>query len=127
MAYISTEKVKNIRNQLKKEVPNLKFSVRRFHCCSVKIVIKSGVIDFFSNYNVKQNSDIDNYIIVNRYNYERYFSDENILNTLKKINEIAYSQGWYDNSEVMIDYFDTAYYVNIQIGDWDKPYFLEKK
>ena len=31
-------------------------------------------------------------------------------------------RGWYDNSDAMIDYFDTAYYMDISVGDWNKPY-----
>ena len=27
-----------------------------------------------------------------------------------------------DNSDAMIDYFDTAFYTNISIGKWNKPY-----
>jgi hypothetical protein len=33
---------------------------------------------------------------------------------------------WYDNSDIMTDYFDVAYYNNINIGKWDKPYELEQ-
>jgi hypothetical protein len=29
---------------------------------------------------------------------------------------------WYDNSDAMIDYFDTAYYVDINVGQWNKEY-----
>ena len=29
---------------------------------------------------------------------------------------------WYDKSDAMVDYFDTAYYVDINIGKWNKPY-----
>ena len=28
---------------------------------------------------------------------------------------------WYDNSDAMIDYFDTAWYNDIKIGEWGKP------
>ena len=28
---------------------------------------------------------------------------------------------WYDNTNSMIDYFDTAWYNSIKVGDWDKP------
>jgi len=31
---------------------------------------------------------------------------------------------WYDNSDAMTDYFDTAYYMDINVGQWDKPYVL---
>jgi hypothetical protein len=29
---------------------------------------------------------------------------------------------WYDNSDSMIDYFDIAYYVDINVGNWNKEY-----
>jgi hypothetical protein len=31
-------------------------------------------------------------------------------------------EGYYNNSDAMIDYFDTAFYVDINIGKWDRPY-----
>jgi len=33
---------------------------------------------------------------------------------------------WYDNSDAMTDYFNTAFYYDIAIGDWDKPYVWTK-
>jgi len=32
---------------------------------------------------------------------------------------------WYDNSDAQTDYFDTAYYVDVNVGKWDKPYIVE--
>jgi len=29
---------------------------------------------------------------------------------------------WYDNSDAMTDYFDTAYYLSLKVGQWNKPY-----
>ena len=31
-------------------------------------------------------------------------------------------KAWYDNSDAMTDYFDTAYYMHIEVGKWDKSY-----
>jgi hypothetical protein len=31
---------------------------------------------------------------------------------------------WYDNSDSMTDYFDTAYYLRINVGQFDRPYVL---
>lgn len=36
--------------------------------------------------------------------------------------EVKKALGWYDNSESQIDYFDTAFYFNMEIGKWNKPY-----
>ena len=40
--------------------------------------------------------------------------------------EALKSADWYDKSDAMTDYFNTAYYVDVNIGKWDKPYSLEK-
>jgi hypothetical protein len=29
---------------------------------------------------------------------------------------------WYNNTNAQIDYFDTAYYIDINVGKWNKPY-----
>ena len=34
-------------------------------------------------------------------------------------------RAYYDNSDAMIDYFDTAFYVHINVGKWNKPYVLK--
>ena len=28
---------------------------------------------------------------------------------------------WYDKTDLMTDYFDTAWYNDIKIGEWNKP------
>ncbi len=33
---------------------------------------------------------------------------------------------WYDKSDAQIDYFDTAYYYDVNVGSWNKPYTLTK-
>jgi hypothetical protein len=29
---------------------------------------------------------------------------------------------FYDNTDIMTDYFDVSHYIDISIGKWDKPY-----
>ena len=29
---------------------------------------------------------------------------------------------WFDKSDLMTDYHHIAYYLNINVGKWDKPY-----
>ena len=33
---------------------------------------------------------------------------------------------WYNNSDSMSDYFDIAYYLDVNIGKWDKGYVLKE-
>ena len=54
---------------------------------------------------------------------------DQVENLLKKIDLIAKNapakdggKEWYDNSDMMTDYFNTAYYVFTDIGKWNKPF-----
>jgi len=121
MAFITTEEVKNIRTQLKKELPNLKFSVKKINYSKVSITIKSGNLDFRGALVKEQNGD---YLQVFRDFKSQFAKDEKVVEALQKVNDIAFSQNYHDNSDAMTDYFDVAYYVSIKIGDYDKSYEL---
>jgi hypothetical protein len=123
MAYITTEQVKEIRTQLKQAFPRLKFSVKKINYSKVSVTIKSGDIDFLGA--LKKENERDYITVWN--NYKNQFIGEEVLKSVEKINNIVYGQGWYDNSDSMIDYFDTAYYVDIRIGDYEEPYVLNQK
>ena len=127
MAYIKTEEVKAIRNQLKETFPNLKFSVRRQHYSSVDITIKAGSIDFSPLF---KDGWEKGYIQLNPYHLYHYNQYQSLFEQMVEIIKTApISAGgdpWYDKSDAMTDYFDTAYYFNLNIGEWDKPYEYRK-
>lgn len=104
MAYISTEQVKEIRQNLKKEFPNLKFSVKRLYYSKVHVSILSGNIDFGTTY--KNCTHVT----------------DGIFN---KINQIV-NKGNFDNSDSMTDYFHVGFYTEISIGRWDYSYVFKK-
>jgi hypothetical protein len=41
---------------------------------------------------------------------------------LQECSQALRAAGYYDRSDAMTDYFDTAYYMHLNIGAWDKPY-----
>jgi hypothetical protein len=43
---------------------------------------------------------------------------------LNEAYEILFSMGYYNNSDSQRDYFDIAYYVDVNIGRYEKPYQL---
>lgn len=101
--------------------------------------IKSGSIDFIENfiqtdidkpYGNKMSSDQVEYIRKNRaldvntYWYQEHYSGK-AKSFLKEI-LVAMNGGNHDNSDVQTDYFDVGWYVDVNIGSWDKPYILEK-
>jgi hypothetical protein len=105
----TTERVKTIRNELKNVLPAYKFSVTKRHYNGVSIVILSGPAKLTD----------ENYEQVNTWyiNEQPEGVKKNVLNI---INKIA-SEG--------VTYRETGdygtqpdFYVNIKIGEFNKPY-----
>jgi hypothetical protein len=113
MPYITTERVKEVRNQLKKEFPKFKFSVTRQHFSTIRIVVLKSKFAF----------DLDgrSYMSVNPYYVRDHYKDAKQAKFLQRIVDIA-EQG---NATVTIDGDYGAipkFYVDILIGDFEKPY-----
>ena len=120
MSYISTEDVKKIRVALKNEFgKKLKFGVRKSsggH--SVGVTIKSGTVDFSD---IMRNNTYDQ-VQVNQYHLQNYGVHKSLFEKIVEIIKTAPSNKWYDNSDAMIDYFDVAFYFDLNVGDWNNPY-----
>jgi len=124
MAYMNQEKKAKIAAKLKEVLKgvNIKYSLRVRNHSSIVMTIKEGNIDFIKNWEQVNNKSADReYLQVNHYWIKKHFSAE-ALEVLQKIEEALRSADWYDKSDAMVDYFETAYYYNINIGDWCKPY-----
>ena len=120
MSYISTEDVKKIRVALKTEFgKKLKFGVRKSPSChSVSVTIKSGTVDFSD---IMRNNTYDQ-VQVNQYHLQNYGVHKSLFEKIVEIIKTAPSKEWYNNSDAMIDYFDVAFYFDLNVGEWDKPY-----
>ena len=120
MSYISTEDVKKIRVALKNEFgKKLKFGVRKspsHH--SVSVTIKSGTVDFSD---IMRNNTYEQ-VQVNHYHLQNYGVHKSLFEKIVEIIKTAPSNKWYDNSDAMIDYFDVAFYFDLNVGDWNNPY-----
>ena len=57
------------------------------------------------------------------YWYQEHYNG-NALSFLKEVLAAMYGSDWYDNSDVQTDYFDTAFYIDVNIGNWNKPYIF---
>lgn len=123
MAYINAEEVREIRNNLKKTFPEIKFSVRKEHHSSVHVDILKGPYDFELNGKT--------YRDVNHYHYDtdtpgkdyddNWIKPHSHRDILRKILAIISEKHW-DKSDIMIDYFNCAFYYHLSIGTYDKPY-----
>jgi len=126
MAYMNQEKKKIIASKLK---PVLKkygvkgtLSVRNHS--SIVLNVKSGPVDFIKDYGDAEDARKFG-IQVNPYWFEEHFTGKS-KKFLKEAFDALKSAGYYDRSNAQIDYFDTAYYYDINIGRWNKPYELTK-
>jgi len=141
MAYMNQERKAKIANVLKPVLKKYKvkgtLSVRNH--MTVCLTIKSGSIDFIENL-INNDSDLsctrrmsaeqieslrkNQYLDVNPYWFQEHFSGKAKLFLTEAMKALK-SADWYDKTDAQIDYFDTAYYVDINIGRWNKPYVLE--
>jgi len=131
MAHITTEEVRAIRNELKVQFPNMKFSVRKNDRLSVTVSVLSGDRDFsdieLRNFITDDVYHFDGYMQINHFHLYKYGNHQKFFQKVVDIIKTAPSKvngghEWYDNSDVMTDYFDVAFYFHVEIGRWNRPY-----
>ena len=137
MAYMSQErkseiapKVKSILNKF-----GIKGSLSVRHHSTLSLTLKSGKIDFIANSNRVCGNDFyqvakgfkpntSNYDSINPYWFHEHY-DGDAKAFLTEAFKALKSADWYDESNAMIDYFNIAYYVDINIGKWNSPYIVQ--
>ncbi len=115
MPYITKEEVKEIRNNLKKALPEFKLSVTmRHHSVVCVSLMKGPAIEGINK----------EYESINQFWYEKTFKDHpktvelfktimNTINDSKSQKEVTYDG----------DYGSVPnFYIDINVGKWDKPY-----
>lgn len=121
MAYKSiTEISKEVKEKLKKEFPDLEFSVTKESYAGGQ----SLTVRWMKGFNpfVSQELLEEGYIQIN----DKYIQDDKRLtqeakDVLERVNIIANEDNW-DKSDRMTDYFYVNYYFHLTIGRWDKKY-----
>lgn len=135
MAYISQEEKKAIVKALKDIVPkNWKVTYGVNHHSTFVMRISEADINlpyefrYVDRDDVERNADGCHHTHVlsesagTYYGSYRFVSPD-VLVLFKSICETIHSVGgWFDNSDLMTDYHNTAFYVDIKFGTWDKPF-----
>jgi hypothetical protein len=141
MAYVSQEMKKDLAPQIKAVLNKygLKGSIGVRHHSSLVVNIKSGILDLIGASNKHRIEDAkrrgsepyinDNYIQVNENYMSEWMEEVGESKIAKFYDELvaamkgvgSQSVAWYNNSDIMIDYFDRAYYIDINVGQWNKP------
>ena len=141
MAYMSQERKAQIAPRIKAICKRygIKSSLAVRHHSTLVLNIRQGDIDFVENYistdedshhGRKMSEDQKAYIRkncaldVNPYHYQSHFSGR----ALKFLTEVidVMNTGNHDRSDSQTDYFDVGWYIDVNIGQWNKPYALVK-
>jgi len=70
---------------------------------------------------------------VNHHHLANYGDHQHLLGEILDVIKTAPAnaeggRAWYNNSDAMVDYFDTAFYIHMEIGRRNRPYkFVESK
>ncbi len=132
MAYINQDTKKLIHAALKPifQKYGLKASLGIDNHSTLVININKGKLDFIQNYNnLTKNSSYrlpreqaKDQLHVNHYWYNDHFNGD-CQKCLHEIITTANNVGKnYDNSDIQSDYFDIGFYLDVNIGKWNKPY-----
>lgn len=119
MAYMNQEKKAKIAAVLKPILKKygLKGTLSVRNHMTIVLTLTEGKIDFAKDGNMDMKFGIQ----VNPYWYQDHFTGQ-AKQALSEIIPAMYSADYYDNSDAQIDYFDTAYYVDVNVGKWNKQY-----
>lgn len=132
MAYMSQERKAALAPAIKAvlERHGMKGTIAVRHHSTLVINLREGALDLIGNYNVvlaersrgKQPPPVlaKDHLDVNPYWFHEHFSGR----PLEFLTELfkACNQGNHDRSDIQTDYFDVGWYVDVNVGHWNKPY-----
>lgn len=131
MAYMNQSKKATIQKALKPILAkyNMKGTLRVRNNSTITLTLRSGSVHFVADMTpVMHGKVIDKVSMVQNYNFQvnPYWYHEHYTGKAKEFLTEAIaalkSADWYDRSDIQTDYFDTAYYYNINVGEWNAPY-----
>jgi len=119
MADVSQKDKAKLAPQIKKVLSkySMKGSISIRHHMSLVVTIQSGSIEF-------DHSHGDGYTQVNVYHIDSHYEGK-AKNFLTELLAAMKGPDWFDKSDIMTDYFHVSHYCDINIGKWNKPYFLQ--
>tara|TARA_E500000178_G_C16984483_1_gene737480 strand:+ start:1041 stop:1616 length:576 start_codon:yes stop_codon:yes gene_type:complete len=119
MAYVSQKDKAKLAPEIKKVLSKygMKGSISIRHHMSLVVTIQSGAIEF-------EHSHGDGYTQVNVYHIDSHYTGK-AKAFLTELLAAMKGPEWFDKSDIMTDYFHVSHYCDINIGKWNKPYFLQ--
>ena len=139
MAYMNQTKKQTIASKVKPILARygMKGSLSVRNHSTIVLKLTAGPIDFIGDLNTQRQFGYVNVELnkdemrkryeldINPYWYHEHYTGK-ALAFLSEIIPAMKGADWYDKSDAQIDYFDTAYYYDVNVGSWNKPYTLTK-
>jgi hypothetical protein len=130
MAYMSQERKAQLAPAIKAACKKygIKATIAVRNHMTLCVNIKSGRLDLIGNH-VRVIDQPDGWaaqkqaIDVNPYHYRNHFDGDAKEFLIELFT--AMNQGNHDRSDIQSDYFDVGWYVDVNIGSWNKPYTVE--
>ena len=113
MAYVSKEDKKELAPEIKKVLAEygVKGTIKVNNYSTLVVTLRKVPAGLFTAKEIENG--------VNVYHLEWF--EGTAKKFLTKLLAAMKGTRWYDNTDAMIDYFDTAWYNDIKIGEWNKP------
>jgi hypothetical protein len=129
MAYMNQEKKAVLAPGIKAVLDkyNVKGTIAVRNFSTLVVNIKSSPIDFADSRTPNRDGsplrDVSGGITVNPYWYREQYTGT----ALAFLTELlaAMQKGNHDRSDTRSDHFDVGWYVNVNVGAWNKPYTVE--
>lgn len=125
MAYVSQEMKKELAPQIKAVLKKygMKGSLAVRHHSSLVCNIKSGKLDILGALGASEYER--DYVQVNPYWIEENYDNPQVVAFLTELKAAMEGPNFFDHSDPMTDYFHRSHYIDINVGQFDKPYVLE--
>jgi len=140
MAYVSQEMKKNLAPGIKAVLKKygMKGTIAVRNHMALVVTLKSGKLDLLGS--AQRHNDmvaarqgresypVGSYLQVNHFWADKWAEetgDVEIGNFYSELVAAMKGEQYFDESDAMTDYFHCSHYLNINAGDWNKPYVLE--
>ena len=136
MAYMSQEEKKELSVGIKAVLKKygIKGSIAVRHHMTLVVNIKSGKLDILGNWfdTVSKKRRFSDNIPDTKPEYldvNVYYIDDNYSGKVQEfLRELYYAMKgpkYFNNDDIMTDYFHRSHYIDINVGNWNKPYQFE--
>ena len=142
MAYVSQEDKRELSVGIKKVLKkyNVKGTIGVHHHSTIVVRLRSGDLDILGNYwNVytqsvergqiepwNQRTEKPTSLTPNPYCVDKSYSGE-VLAFLEELIAEMKGERYFNESDPMTDYFHCSHYIDIDVGNWEKPYIYNQE